>query len=509
MTGGHRLNGHAPAFVDASPRQVHDAEHIVVGSLFRDPGLLESVQAVGLAPRDFADSSLGLVYGAQVACDARMGDVYEHLQRQGTLDRVGGPATIAELDGGLASTAMALPSARLVVRAARMRKLRDAYGRAHRGDDYSPDEIRKLEESLLDDLATDGPAVDFPVGFVGARLEAIRERPEPQSPLPGLLDPEPGLHVLVGEGSRGKTTFGLYLALCWATGASPWDRAPCLPGGRALVVSREQNVTRLDRRARELDTCAASKIGRDAWTRKVSMVARDPELDSSLRPLLQLDAAGVARLDEVLTASHEAGEPYRFVLLDSLSRLKPPGTEENDNDAMSAFLDALQELAERHGAWIVLIHHAGKGESRGTRQAPRGASAIDAVAQGTWVMEDGDLPFQRKVKIHGNALQERTLEFTVSNETDPGKVLFWRIEEPGAGHVVEDYLAPGDRVTVPELARLLFENDHQRARVQAKRVAQRWHQGGVATFEESEGKGKPAWVMRPTEALEGDDAIPF
>lgn len=334
-----------------------------------------------------------------------------------------------------------------------------------------------------------------PFGFVGERLALLRTRPDPISPLPGLLDPEPGLHVLVGKSSRGKTTLALYLAQCWATGTSPWRSAPRLPGQRSLVISREQNISRLDRRARQMDLCA-NNLQREAWTARVSLIARDSTLQEEERALLRMDEKGQAMLARVLSHGKTRNDPYTLVILDSLSRLKPSDVEENDNDGMTRWLDGLQEMAESYGAWLVLIHHEGKTNAGDTRTAARGASAIDAVAQGTWVLEQSESPMQRRLRVHGNALDEKTYELTVTDANDPGKILYWRLEDIGEGFPVHEHLEIGQVVTLRELARMLFGKDDGGKRERARQVSWAWQRTGVAVVLEPEGKGKPVRVQR-------------
>ena len=108
---------------------------------------------------------------------------------------------------------------------------------------------------------------------------------------------------------------------------------------------------------------------RRTWEDRFHIVARDPELSGDLKPLLILDKSGLNGLEQMLREAREAGDPVGLVVLDSLSRLKPPWVEENDNDAMSQWLDALDEIAQAHNVYILLIHHAGGGRGgRGPRR---------------------------------------------------------------------------------------------------------------------------------------------
>jgi hypothetical protein len=147
------------------------------------------------------------------------------------------------------------------------------------------------------------------------------------------------------------------------------------------------------------------------------------------------------------------GDPIGLVVLDSLSRLKPPGMKEIDNDDMTAWLDELHSMSEETGAYFLLIHHKGHTERDGERGAGRGASAIDAVAQATWDLRRvSGQPAFRELRVYGNGIDDASMTFRVAPDEDPGKVLFWRLEGPDDELHPKDHLMPGDEITTEELA---------------------------------------------------------
>jgi hypothetical protein len=334
------------------------------------------------------------------------------------------------------------------------------------------------------------------VGFTGDRLRALRQRVEPVSPLPGILDPEPHLHILNGKPKSGKTTFGLALARAWAQGVEPWTGASPLPGTRALVVSREQPVARLDATLRRL----AHHAGRgNRWEDRVTILARDRELAPEGKRLLTLDGEGLAALDGALHAAERAGDPYGLVLLDSLSRLKPAAIEERDNDGMSRWLDGLEALAMARRVWLLLIHHVGHVGADGgrdeARSAGRGASAIAAVAQVVWLLERDRDPRMRRLKVDGNSVLPAEHHFQVAGQAaEPGELNYFELVDPLEAHDPAELLAAGP-VSLSDLARRLSgqepgEKPSGAALRRAGELVGRWERRGLVTVADGPRRSK-------------------
>jgi len=74
------------------------------------------------------------------------------------------------------------------------------------------------------------------LAFTGERLRATRNRPEPESPFPGVLDPEPHLHVLLGQQKTGKTSLVLWIVVRWVLGLASWDGVPTLTGSGDFII---------------------------------------------------------------------------------------------------------------------------------------------------------------------------------------------------------------------------------------------------------------------------------
>ncbi|MEX2205497.1 MAG: AAA family ATPase [Myxococcota bacterium] len=338
------------------------------------------------------------------------------------------------------------------------------------------------------------------IGFSGATLRALSQRPKRVSPLDGFLDSDPSVTVVVAKPKTGKTSLSLHIGRCWAERTAPWPGASPLPGkdisDRVLLINAEQSAQQVNATALRLQDGADARGQfevKDCWPERTTLVARDAELTSEARKLLCLDEVGREVLAKVLSAARSAGDPFGLVVIDSLSRAKPRDAEENSNDDMTKFIDALAALATEFGVWVLLIHHAGHtgDKSRGeARSAGRGASAIEACAATAWLVERGENAQQVKLSVDGNAVLSRELYFEVAQPDDPPRyVLYFLPVDTLAAYKVTDYLKPLEQVSQTELAHRLTEakggtrkgspaGGYKRL---ARALAQKWVGEGVAT----------------------------
>jgi len=458
---------------------------------------------------DFADPRLCAIFDAIVARyrDGQPSDLvglYDDLDDdEGTLARIGGVATLAELADAAESGVLAESHARRVRRLALERRARLLHERAA---------AAPLDSAALAELNEIATKIDLLVGgsmlrssFTADRLREVLAERQPDSPLPRVLDTEPTLHVLAALPKSGKTCFALSIAASWGLGIAPWTGAPRLPGTRVLVVSAEQAVRRIAHTARQL-AHAAPGPSREGWEDRVVIVARDRALDPSLRPLLRLDETGVAALRGLIEESRRAGDPIGFVVLDSLSRLKPGDVEENDADAMSAWLDSLAAIATDMNVYVLLIHHAGHAARANPVSTPRGSSAIAAVAQVVLNIETpAGRSWERTLRVDGNNIESASTTFRVSDDGDAGRVLFFQPADPAGDADIETLLPVGSQVSVNGLALKMMAEDGMKAdhpsgsaKRRAREVASAWKSAGLVAIDEPARRGHAALIRRLT-----------
>ena len=482
----------------AADEVVRATERDVIGSLLLDPSRILAIAEI-VSDRDFSDPRLGLLLQrmTEVSRDGRPATLpvlADELDQRDELERIGGKVALCELADDAVSSAWVVEHARLVRRLSLERQVVLLHERCAAGSREAGnlDELVRLEEEIESLDAPPAGAVER-IGFSGAALRSLADRPEPPSPLPGFLDNCPSLHVLVGRPKTGKTTLGLHLAQSWARGVAPWTGAPVLPGSRALVLSAEQPLRRVVATLRRLADWH-TEDQRDGWEDRLVIVARDRALSREAAALLKLDPPGLALLRRVLQSAADAGDPFGFVLLDSLSRLKPSEAEENDADAMSAFLGPLAALATDLGAYVQLIHHAGHADRANPVTAPRGSTSIAAVAQAVWKLEPVEgRPWERAVTASGNAIENSTLTLEVAPKCEPGKVLYFRPADPFAQYDIDALIPAGSALSLNRIAQKLTGDDGKVASGAAQRRARdlvaHWVRLGLVSQEPLHGKG--------------------
>lgn len=191
-----------------------------------------------------------------------------------------------------------------------------------------------------------------------ASILALRDVPAPPWVVDGVL-PANSLVGMIGASGSRKTFVAMHLAICVAAGI-PFHGRP-VTQGRVLLVLLEG--------------------ARDDHWRRIAALAAGLGVDTvSLAESLQYyphrlqiaDPASVAQL-----AGFVAAFKHSLIVIDNLSEIRPPGSE-NDNDGMGHAVRPLAQLAHGDGlggvplppTTVVLAHHANAAGD------PRGATAV-------------------------------------------------------------------------------------------------------------------------------------
>ena len=231
-------------------------------------------------------------------------------------------------------------------------------------------EVRLIVESIA---KAEAKAVQVEAELVS--WEAMLTDP---NQVPWLLDgllPDGGLAVMAGEGGDGKGWFALMAAAAITSGEAFLGEFHAAGAGGVIYVDAERGRRYMASRVKDITLATGRKPA-------VMFLFRPPKLDS-----------------QWLAALVEKHRPA-LLIVDSLSRLLPPGTKDTDNSAMSEVLGALRDIAERFGCCVLVIHHFKKrAEFADNRPVARvrGASSIVNVADvviGTAKTKDGLLKIE-------------------------------------------------------------------------------------------------------------------
>jgi hypothetical protein len=177
----------------------------------------------------------------------------------------------------------------------------------------------------------------------------------------GLLT-EGGFSVIYGDSGSGKTYFAADLGLHIARGL-PWFGRKVMLGG-VVYIAAEGGL---------------SMRRRMVGYRHRHELRKDERISFALIPspvnLLDGDADLPELLELLQRVASEISAPLRLIIIDTLSRAIAGGNE-NASEDMGRFVRNVDQLREKTGAHVSVVHHSGKNPSAGAR----GHSLLKAAA---------------------------------------------------------------------------------------------------------------------------------
>ncbi|MBL8855578.1 MAG: AAA family ATPase [Planctomycetaceae bacterium] len=176
---------------------------------------------------------------------------------------------------------------------------------------------------------------------------------------------------IIAPPKRGKSWLVLGLAFAVAEGRK-WLGNQCRQG-RVLLVDAE--------------------LHRETIEYRMQTVAEAVEAENGITVLKlrgkNRDLAALAmRLDRIKPGT------YDLLVLDALYRFLPQGTSENDNAAMMALYNQIDQIAERLDCAVVIIHHTSKGSQadKAVTDVGSGAGSISRAADTHITIRDHNEP---------------------------------------------------------------------------------------------------------------------
>lgn len=202
-------------------------------------------------------------------------------------------------------------------------------------------------------------------------VSELADLPEVEWVVPGWIELG-GLHMLYGPSEAGKSFVAVDLVCSLAAGVQ-WLGKEVGPAPTLYV---------------------AAEGSRGCYSRVVAWCA-DREVDLAEPPaymrLGPVDLTDGGEVDHLTRQIKEVGAA--LVVLDTLA-LCTPGVPENDNASMGQVVTSLKRISAKTGAAVLVVHHTGKDERKGSR----GASALFAAMEGVLELEAGPPPTLRNRK---------------------------------------------------------------------------------------------------------------
>lgn len=203
-----------------------------------------------------------------------------------------------------------------------------------------------------------------PVPFASERTIELRDRLKNLNQITPVLDHPQlvkgwltanGLSVVYGPSNCGKTFFVSDLAMHVAAGR-PW-RGRRVAKGNVVYIAAEG--------------------GRVIENRFEAMRQAKPELCNHSRFHLLPSAVDLSSVEDVTAICQLLPDcPLALVVVDTLARSIGEGDENSARD-MSVFVQNLDQIRERTGAHVLVIHHTGKDADRGARGSSALRAAVD------------------------------------------------------------------------------------------------------------------------------------
>lgn len=205
--------------------------------------------------------------------------------------------------------------------------------------------------------------------------------PPPQRYVVEGLIPEPVTAAIVAPGSTGKSFWLMQLAACVCSGVPFMGQAIPNPGA-VLMLGAEDDRDEMSRRLHSIVheyRFAGCALDEKAIGERFYAVSRVGE--SNL--LTYMDGRNIVRMDgrnerpdnigEIVKAA-KAIPDLRLIILDPISRFR--AGDENDNEAATRFVEALEQIRKETGVTVLCAHHSRKGSDGKDADSIRGASAL-------------------------------------------------------------------------------------------------------------------------------------
>jgi len=171
-----------------------------------------------------------------------------------------------------------------------------------------------------------------------------------------------GLYLLVGASKIGKSWLVLWLAHCVSLGEPVWDLKT--RKSDVLYLSLEDTNQRLQRRLVEVSGGETGNL----------TIATDAELLGN-------------GLEEQLTNFLQEHPDVKFIIIDTLQKIRQLKADSYSYAGDYATLTALKQIADRYDLTILVVHHTRKQDADDTVNKISGTTGLIGCADGSLILE--------------------------------------------------------------------------------------------------------------------------
>lgn len=237
----------------------------------------------------------------------------------------------------------------------------------------SPDAVdANKQESLKNTHAEDEPHTEQKVGFSFGNMTP-REKLTPRPWIVKDLLLSGDVTTMAAEGSAGKTTFLLNVAVHLAAGSEDilgYTNQFAGQSVKSIIHSAEDDIVELSRRIEGV--CIEHDLDpKDIAPHIALSSGKDRDMKFALLDQTGNPSTGKYAIDQIITLTNEGG--VGLIGLDPLANLH--ALNENDSVQMTYLMSVFNQLAKNTGASVLLMHHTHK-SADGSVASSRGSSAI-------------------------------------------------------------------------------------------------------------------------------------
>ncbi len=378
-----------------TPQEV-EVEKAVLGAMLIDREAIDVVREI-LGPEEFYHVGHRKIFAAIRRLHDR-GEpadpitVTEELSREGSLDDIGGAATLAMLAGDMATAVNAEYHAKIVLEAALRRRLIDASTQTTEESYRKTEDVHDVLDRAAQRIAQISDhrggasfiAIGDTVDEAFSRAQRAAEHPGQISGITtgiGMLDDMtdgwygPKLIIVCGRASMGKTAFGMHAALVAKVPAAIFSRemSPGQLGARLMANESGLDSHRIRR----------GRISSNDWTRLAQARA-------SLKQAPIYVSEEAVTVDEIAVATRKAIREYgvKLIVVDYLQLVRPPSWERSESREVriGAVSQGLKEIATKHNVPVLALCQISRQAEQRTDKRPQ----LSDLRESGRIEQDGD-----------------------------------------------------------------------------------------------------------------------